>query len=107
MANTANIIRVDSARLEQSASAFENQKRTVQAKTNAMMQLVNNLSCKWQGDASNAYRAKFNKLQCDINQMMNMIQDYVNDLRAVAKIYDTTESNSTSKIQQLNDDVIK
>ncbi len=107
MASTANIIRVDSARLEQSASAFENQKRIVQNKTNSMMQLVQNLSCKWQGDASNAYRTKFNKLQGDICQMMNMIQDYVNDLRAVAKIYNTAETTGTSKVQQLNDDVIK
>lgn len=107
MASTTAIIRVDSEQLNQAASAFEHQKRTVQIRTNQMMQLVNNLSCKWEGDASNAYRTKFNKLQGDICQMMKMIDDYVNDLRQVAQLYSTTENTGTSKINQLMDDVIK
>lgn len=107
MASTTTTIRVDSEKLTQAASAFENQKRTVQTRTNQMMQLVNNLSCKWQGDASTAYRTKFNKLQGDICQMMKMIDDYINDLRQVAQLYSTTENTSTSKINQLIDDAIK
>lgn len=107
MANISAKILVDSAKLRTAASSFENQKKLVQTRTNMMMQLVNGLSAKWQGDASNAYRAKFNKLQGDICQMMAMIDDYVNDLRSIAALYDTAETTGTSKVQQLNDDVIK
>lgn len=107
MATTSAIIRVDSAKLIQAAMNFDCQKRTVQTRTNQMIQLVNSLSGKWQGEASNAYRAKFNKLQGDIHQMMAMIEDYVNDLKDVAKLYSTAESTGTSKINQLMDDVIK
>ncbi len=107
MANISAKILVDSEKLRAAATSFDNQKRLVQTRTNMMMQLVNSLSGKWQGEASTAYRTKFSKLQGDIHQMMTMIDDYVSDLRSIAAIYDSTESTSTNRAQQLMDDVIK
>lgn len=107
MANTSTRILVDPDKLRTSAKSFEDAKKLVQNRATLMMQLVNGLSSKWQGEASNAYRTKFNKLQGDIQQMMAMIDDYINDLNSIAALYDNTESTNVNNANQLMDDVIK
>jgi WXG100 family type VII secretion target len=72
-----------------------------------MTNIVNQLSDRvWSGEAADAYKRKFGKLQDDINKMVKMINEHVTDLNQMAAEYERAENTNKNMINSLKEDVI-
>ena len=56
------------------------------------------LNANWESDASAAYQGQFNKIHKDIEEMLNIVDEYTRDLDEVAQGYITTEK----KIEEIS-----
>ncbi len=99
-------ILVTPEQLERTATEFNNIMAQVQNLASQMTDMVNGMSAKWQGDASTAYKTKFNQLNDDIDRMKQMISEHVNDLNEMANVYRTKEQINTELGNSLAGDVI-
>lgn len=100
------IIKVSPERLEAAATEFSGTASTVSTLTNEMTNIVNGLSSAWTGEASTAYKTKFNGLNDDIQRMIAMINEHSSDLIEMAGTYKTTEQANESLANSLTDNVI-
>ncbi len=100
------ILKVSPEQLTSVASEFSACGTTVRNVTSAMTDIVAGLSAAWTGEDASAYAAKFNGLQDDINRMHAMIQEHVNDLNEMAKIYMSATDSNVTEIEALSSDVI-
>ena len=81
------IIKVSPEQLAATASEFGGQATQLQTLTAQMMDLIKSLSASWNGEASQAYLAKFQGLQPDMDKMFKMIQEHSTDLQEMAAAY--------------------
>lgn len=100
------ILKVAPEQLISTATEFSNCGTTVRNITTAMTDIVVGLSAAWSGEDASAYIAKFNGLQDDINKMHGMIQEHVNDLNEMARLYSNATTSNISEIESLSSDVI-
>lgn len=100
------ILKVSPEQLTSTAAEFGACGNAVRNITTAMTDIVTGLSSAWVGDDASAYAAKFNGLQDDINKMHAMIQEHVNDLNEMARIYSNATSSNLTEIEALSADVI-
>jgi len=103
---TAAIIKVDPAKLLETASAFDTQSTQVSNITTEMMNLVTGLSSQWEGSASQTYVERFKSLEDDIQKLIAKVKEYVSDLEQIASVYSTYEEESVQAAQALEIDVI-
>jgi len=93
-------------KLDQTANEFEgiygNANQTIQA----MLDIVNALSSKWEGEASSAYQQQFRMLDTDMTKLRAMIKEHVDDLRQIANIYRKSEADNVSLSSSLPLDAI-
>lgn len=106
MATLNGILKVTPATLTNYANTFNNSASQVQKQTNQMLSTVDTLCSRWKGDASIAYRRKFNTLRDDMQRMFKMIQEHSTDLQQMAKNYEQAEANNVGNINTLREDVI-
>ena len=100
-------IKVDTSKLISTASSFQNTGSQIRSLMNQMTSLVNGLTGEiWSGDAAKAYKSKFNGLQDDITRMLNMVNEHVTDLKAMAQEYSNADSQSVAATNDLSSDVI-
>ncbi|MBO5373340.1 MAG: WXG100 family type VII secretion target [Lachnospiraceae bacterium] len=103
----AATIKVDTKKLTSTATAFQNTGNAVKTLTNNMTSTVKELTGNvWSGDAAIAYNKKFDGLQDDINKMINMINEHVTDLQAMAAEYEKAEAANIDATNALSADVI-
>lgn len=100
-------IKVTSTKLTSTANTLNSTGKQIKSITTQMTSMINSLSGSvWSGDASSAYKKKFNELQDDINRMSKMIDEHVTDLTAMAKEYEKAESANVTLANSLSGDVI-
>lgn len=100
-------IKVDTAKLRQTASSFNGEAYSVQHATNRMVDIVNQLTGYiWTGEAQTKYRGKFNGLRDDIHRMVRMINEHVTDLQDMAATYEGAEQENIIISDTLESDVI-
>ncbi len=92
--------------LKLTANSFSGRGKTVQNITSSMMQKVRGMKSVFEGDAGNAYINTFSKLQEDMTQINNKIQEHVTDLNDMATNYERTEDANTQGNSALQSDYI-
>lgn len=103
----ANIIKVSPERLRSAASTFSQTANSIKNVTSQMTQIVTSFSGRvWSGEASNAYKSKYNGLQDDINRLVKMVNDHSQHLTQIAAEYTRAETENTSQANSLSSDVI-
>lgn len=100
------IIKVSPERLEAAATEISGTASTVSTLTNEMTNIVNGLASVWTGEASAAYKAKFNGLNDDIQRMIAMVNEHSSDLIEMAGTYKSAEQANASLANSLTDNVI-
>lgn len=107
MANMAEL-KVTPSQLKSKASDFKSKASKVHGTTDKMLSLIKQLNgATWSGDAAEAYKKQFNKLEKDMEQMYKMITEYSTDLTQIANTYESTEKANEAIAQSLATDVIK
>lgn len=102
------ILKVDTAKLTSTADSFQGTGNDIKALTDSMMDTVRQLTGEvWSGDAATAYVTKFNNLQDDITRMIGMVNEHVEDLKAMARGYEQAEQANQDLANALRDDVIQ
>ncbi len=99
-------ILVTTEALRSTATEFQSAMTQVQNYTSLMVDQVNGLSAKFQGEAAQAYINKFNMLQDDITKLANMINEHVMDLNEMADMYERTEPRNVEMVQVLSGDIL-
>ena len=99
-------ILVTTEALRSTATEFQSAMTQVQNYTSLMVDQVNGLSAKFQGEAAQAYINKFNMLQDDITRLANMINEHVTDLNDMATMYEGGENKNVGSAQALSGDVL-
>lgn len=92
--------------LKSTASEFSADGTSVKSITSEMMNLINELASNYEGDAATAYINNFKKLQDDMNQIDQKIQEHVSDLNEMADNYQRTESMLTEQNAAVNNNYI-
>lgn len=106
MANMSEL-KVKPSELRSKANEFKTKSNTIQNKTNAMLTLIKGINgTTWSGDAANSFKAQFQKLEEDMNQMHSIINEYATDLETIAQKYETTENQNEQIAKSLQTDVI-
>jgi len=69
--------------------------KSIRARLSSIMQEMKakfaSLNASWDSEASAAYQAQFTKIHKDIEEMLNIVDEYTRDLDEVAQGYITTE----------------
>ncbi|MBP3593859.1 MAG: WXG100 family type VII secretion target [Lachnospiraceae bacterium] len=92
--------------LESTATEFNNVMIQLQNMTNTMVDQVNGLGAKWQGEASQAYINRFNQLQDDISTLTAKVNEHVKDLNEMAERFINTEQLNEERANTLAADII-
>lgn len=101
-------LKVTPSQLKSKASEFKGKANKVRSTTDQMLNEIKTINgSSWAGDASEAYKKQFAKLENDMNDMYKMIMEYSNDLIDIANQYETTEKANEAVAQALATDVIK
>ena len=95
------IIKVSPEQLASTAAEFGGQATQLQALTTQMMELISSLSASWNGEASQAYLAKFKALQPDMDKMYRMVQEHSKDLQDMATAYQNAARANVEATQSL------
>ncbi len=93
-------------KLLETANYFQGIFQNANNTTAQMLNTVRSLSGKWEGEASSAYLAQFNKLDTDMTRLKRMIQEHVDDLSAIAAKYKDAENANAALSSSLPIDVI-
>lgn len=88
------------------AGEFNSQGSQIASLTSEMVNTVTSLSSAWEGEAAQAYIAKFKGLEDDIQKIIRMISEHVSDLEEMANQYQSVEQQNLSDIETLSSDVI-
>lgn len=99
-------ILVTPEQLESTANEFNSAMVQVKGLTQAMTDQVNGLSARWQGEASDAYRNRFNQLNNDIAKLAAKINEHVTDLKEMAGVYRSAEKANEELGNSLAGDIL-
>ena len=94
-------LKVTPEKLKAGASEFKNAGSVVKGLTNQMTSMIDGLSSVWSGEAAQAYKQRFHKLDDDISRMNKMIQEHVDDLNTMANVYKQAEDTAKNKASAL------
>lgn len=84
-------LRVTPEKLISVSSQFQTSNTNVNNLTQNMMDIVNQLSSTWAGEAAMGYYNKLKGLQQDMQKLHRMIQEHTTDLQDMARVYQTAE----------------
>ena len=100
------IIKVSPEQLASTAAEFGGQATQLLALTTQMMELISSLSASWNGEASQAYLAKFKALQPDMDKMYRMVQEHSKDLQEMSATYQNAERANVDATQSLLNNIL-
>ncbi len=101
---SVNNLKVSVQQLSSLSTRFGSIANDTRRLTTNMLNLVNNSSSIWRGDAATAYKSKFNGLKNDMDKIYKAIDEYRNDLSKIASNYQSAEEANKGQAQSLNDD---
>lgn len=101
-----DIIKVDTQTLLNVAGEFSTEGSQIASLTSEMLTIVRGLASQWEGEASNTFINQFSQLEDDIQRMSLKINEFVDDLQAIAEVYSTYEQQSAEAAAALETDVI-
>jgi len=84
-------LRVTPEKMISFSGQFQQADNKVNNLTQNMMDIVNQLSRTWSGEAATGYYNKLKGLQADMNKLHKMIQEHTTDLQDMAKTYQAAE----------------
>ena len=100
-------LKVKPSELKSKASEFKTKASKVHNTTDRMLNLIKQINgAVWSGDAAEAYKKQFAKLEEDMNQMYRMITEYSTDLEQISAEYESTEKANEAIASALATDVI-
>lgn len=99
-------LRVTPADLRATATEFQGIHSQLNTQVEQMKELVRNTNQSWEGQAGDAFRAKFAQLEDDMTKMKGMINEHVEDLQEMATRYETAENENQQDAAALRQDVI-
>lgn len=99
-------LKVTPQKLESTATEFANESTKIRNLTQQMINKVTSMNNIWQGDAQQAYVNKFKSLDGDMAQIVLLIKEHVDDLKAMAANYKQAESDNTNTASGLVSDFI-
>lgn len=99
-------VKVSSAQLEAAAQRFDASRTKCEQIVQKMMRTCTGLQSKWKSPAATQYYNKLSQISGDLNDMKRIINEHVNDLREIKKIFETTEDNAAVKAASLETDVL-
>ena len=91
------ILKVTPEKLIQASGEFSTMGNQMKNLTGEMMTLISGLKSVWMGEAAQAYGAKFNSLQSDMDKLYRMVQEHSADLQEMARQYQNAEQVNTDK----------
>ena len=84
-------LRVTPEKLISTSTQFGQSDSKVNTLTQNMMDIANQLSSTWAGEAATGYYSKLKGLQADMQKLHKMIQEHTTDLQDMAKAYQEAE----------------
>lgn len=87
--------------LQQKSQTFRSLAIQVKALHDDMIQRTNATASAWEGNAAEAYRAKFAALQSAMDTINRMIIEHSTDLENMAQVYIDAENQATSQVDAL------
>ena len=99
-------VKVSTQQLEAAAGKFDTVRGECIAKVREMMNIADNLKGSWKGEAANNFYNKLQQIAGDLNDMDRIINEHVLDLRAIEKVFETTENEVGVRNASLNADVL-
>ena len=93
-------------KLTETSGQFSTCMNQVQTLTSNMMELIRGMSSFWEGEAASSYVNKFNELSDDIAKIHTMINEHVNDLNEMARIYQDAERKNQEISSALSGNVL-
>lgn len=106
MASMAEL-KVTPSQLKSKANDFKGKANSVRTTTNSMLNEIKTITGQtWSGDAAEAYKKRFARLEKDMEQMYKMITEYSDDLMDIAAQYEATERINETLSNALATDVI-
>ena len=85
--------------LQQKAQTFRSMAIQVKALHDDMIQRVHSTASGWEGNAADAYRAKFSALQASMDTINRMIMEHSTDLEKIAQEYMRADTQIISQIE--------
>ena len=99
-------LKVDSQVLKNTADAFKQQSDSIRTLTTQMIDEVTAMNGAWTSDAQQTYCKNFKALDGDMAQIVLLIKEHVDDLKAMAANYKQVESDNTNTASALASDFI-
>ena len=87
--------------LQQKSQTFRSMAVQVKALHDDMINRVNATASGWEGNAADAYRAKFAALQSAMDTINRMIMEHSTDLEQMAQTYMDAENQNASLVASL------
>ena len=87
--------------LQQKSQTFRSLAVQVKGLHDDMINRTNATAAGWEGNAAEAYRAKFSALQSAMDTINRMIMEHSTDLEAMAQTYMDAESRAMSQVDAL------
>ena len=87
--------------LQQKSQTFRSMAVQVKALHDDMVNRVNATASGWEGNAADAYRAKFAALQSAMDTINRMIMEHSTDLEQMAQTYMDAENQNASLVDSL------
>lgn len=98
----ADIIRVSTEEIREAVSRYETCKAQLQTAYLQMSNAVRVVDGSWNGDASEAFKARFNEMYKNLEQTEAKVQDAVDELKSAADIYNEVETSIKSQVDSLD-----
>lgn len=99
-------IKVAPQALKNASAQFGQSDQNVANLTNQMMEIANQLSSTWTGEAATGYYNKLRGLQGDVTKLHKMISEHVTDLVDMANVFEQAETASREIAGELKIDQI-
>jgi len=99
-------VHVRSQDLENGAKQFDQSRRNCENLVKKMMNTCTGLQNKWKSPAATKYYQKLQALSNDLEDIRRIINEHVNDLREIKKIYEKMDSDAVNVANSLTPDVL-
>lgn len=95
----ANQIRMTPETMRSRAGEYTTQANNLQSIINKMDALLKNLQGEWEGNASEAYAARFNELRPGFVKAKDLIDEISQALKTTAQIVEETDNNIANQFR--------
>lgn len=103
---TSTQIKVTPEELIRKAGELQGKITKIQKEFDSLEQNVNHTVSYWIGEAGDTYRNKYKEFKPGVQEIIRRLEEHVQDLNAMAGVYQKTESEVKEVIEELPSDVI-